>query len=64
MYLRLCLLSNSDGHCYQLFHSKSFGQISSVPQSLHVNLGFVGLSKINTSIFENLLFDHLSIILS
>jgi len=52
MYPRLCLLSSSDGLCYQLFRARSFSQISGIPQSLHVNLGFVGLSKISARHFE------------
>lgn len=52
MYLRLCLFSNSDGLFCQMFRARSFGQILGFPQSLHVNLGFVGLFKISTRLCE------------
>jgi len=52
MYLRLCLLPNCDDLFYHLFHARNFCHISCVPQSLHINLGFVGLSKISASHFE------------
>ena len=52
MYFLLCLPSNSDALCYQIFHARSFSHISGFPQSLHANLGFVGLSKISARHFE------------